>query len=189
MKLYEHNLSYISINKTDCVHTFHAKPIGGHFGLHNTVVRIRLRFFWPGLYTFFKNMISRCAVCALAVAMTLPSNELIYGFPIDGPMNVLHVDSFTVGKSINYAGDKGFLIAACGMCTFSVAEPVPESNLTTYDQDLSMIMLQFGLAHKIVLDKDSKFYDVLAQFCLILDLNVHTVSSENNYDIIVERVN
>ena len=52
---------------------FHAKPIGGHFGLHNTVVRIMLRFFWHGLNTFFMNMISRFDVCALAVAMTLPS--------------------------------------------------------------------------------------------------------------------
>ena len=37
---------------------FHAKPIGGHFGLHNNVVIIRLRLFCPGLYTYFKNIIS-----------------------------------------------------------------------------------------------------------------------------------
>ena len=56
--------------------------------------------------------------------------------PIDGPMNILHVDGFTFGASINYADDKGFLIATCGMCTFAVAEPVTESNLNTYAQAL-----------------------------------------------------
>ena len=109
--------------------------------------------------------------------MTSPSKESFYGFPIYGPMNVLHVDDFTVGASINYAGDKGFLISACGMCTFAVVDPVPELNWTTYDLALSMIMLRFRLAHTIVLDKDSKFYAVFAQSCLLLDLNVHTVSS------------
>ena len=104
-------------------------------------------------------------------------------------MNVLHVDGFTVGASINYAGNKGFLVAACGMCTFAVTEPVPDSHLTTYSQALSMIMLGFRLEHTIVLDKDSKFYAVFAQSFLILDLNVHTVSSENHDAIIVERVN
>ena len=104
-------------------------------------------------------------------------------------MNVLHMDGFTVGASIKYAGNKVFLISAYGTCTFAVAEPVPESNSTTYAQALSMIILRFVLEHTIFLDKDSKFYAVFAQSCLILDLNVHTVSSENHDAIIVERVN
>ena len=81
-------------------------------------------------------MISKCAVWNLVGAMTSPSKELVYGFPIDGPMSVLHVDGFTVRASINYSGDKGFLIAACGKCTFAVADPVPESNLTNHAQAL-----------------------------------------------------
>ena len=71
-------------------------------------------------------MISKCVGCTLEGAMTAPSKELVYGFPIDGTMNVLHVDDFTVGASINYTGDKSFLVAACVMCTFAVADPVPE---------------------------------------------------------------
>ena len=55
-----------------------------------------------------------------------PSKDLVYNFPVDAPMSVLHVDGYTVGANINFAGDKGFLIAACGMSTFAVAEPVTE---------------------------------------------------------------
>ena len=75
------------------------------------------------------------------------------------------------------------------MCTFAVAETVPESNLTTYAQALLMIILRFLLAQTIELDKDIKFYAVFAQYFLLLDLNVHAVSSENYDAIIVERVN
>ena len=104
-------------------------------------------------------------------------------------MNALHIDGYSVGSNYNYAGDKGFLIAACGMCTFAVAEPVSEPSSTTYAQALSMIMLRFGLAHTIVLDKDSKFYATFKQTCELLQINVHTVSSENHNPMIVERVN
>ena len=113
---------------------FHANPIGGHFGLHNTVFRIRLKFFWPGLYTYYNNIISKCAGCNFSGAMTSPSKELVYAFTIHGPMNVLHMYVFTVGASIHYACNKGFLVSTCGMCTYAVADPVPESNSTTYAQ-------------------------------------------------------
>ena len=32
--------------------TFHANPIGGHRSLNATIVRIRMRFFWPERYTY-----------------------------------------------------------------------------------------------------------------------------------------
>ena len=125
----------------------------------------------------------------MANATNNPSNELVYSFLLDGPMNVLHVDGYSVGANINFAGDKGFLIAACGMCTFAVAEPVSKTDSTIYAQALLMIMLRFGFAHTIVLDKDSKFYATFAQTCQLMNLNVHTVSSENHEPMIVERIN
>ena len=94
----------------------------------------------------------------MANATNNPSKELVYSFPLDGPMNVLHVDGYSVGANINFAGDKGFLIATCGMCTFAVAEPVSKTDSTMYAQALLMIMLRFSFTHTIVLDKDSKFY-------------------------------
>ena len=37
---------------------FHTNPIGGHIGLNKSIIHIRLRFFWPGLYSCCKKMIS-----------------------------------------------------------------------------------------------------------------------------------
>ena len=120
-----------------------------------------MRFFWPSMYTYCKKLIEKCADGKLANAQNAPARELVYNLPLDGPMNVIHVDGYYVGTNVNFTGDKGFLIAACGMCTFAVAEPVSATNSTLYAQALLMIMLRFGLAHTIVLDKDSKFYSFL----------------------------
>ena len=104
-------------------------------------------------------------------------------------MSILHIDGYTVGANINFAGDKGFLIAACGMSTFAVAEPVTNPSAMVYAQALLMIMLRFGLAHTIVLDADKKFYNTFRQMCELLRLNVHTISGENHDPMLVERVN
>ena len=78
-------------------------------------------------------------------------------------MSVLHIDGYTVGANVNFAGDKGFPIAACGMSTFTVDEPVTNPSAMVYAQALLMIMLRFGLAHIIVLDANKKFYNTFGQ--------------------------
>ena len=89
-------------------------------------------------------------------------------------MSVLHTDGYTVGVNIYFAGDKDFLVAACGMSTFAVAEPGPNHSAMVYAHALLMIMLRFGLVHTIVLNADKKFYNTFQQMCKLLHLNVHT---------------
>ena len=76
-------------------------------------------------------MIASCVGCKLANAKVSPSRELVWNFPIDAPMTVLHVDGYQVGANINFASDKGFLLAACGMSTFAVAKPAPKPSAET----------------------------------------------------------
>ena len=148
-----------------------------------------MRFFWPGMYKYCKDMISKCAGCKLANPDVTPAKELIYSFPIDAPMTVLHVDGYQVGTDVNFSGDRCFLVACCGMCTFAAAEPVAKANSTNYAQALVMTMLRYGIAHTIVLDKDSKFYATFRQTCELLQLNAHTISGGNHNPMIVERIN
>ena len=122
-------------------------------------------------------------------AVNNPKKELVYSFPLDASTVVLHVNGYSIGVNINFSGDKRFLIAACGMCTFAIAESVAEIDSITYAQALLIIMLCLGLAHIIVLDKDSKFHTTFAETCQLMNFNVHTISGENHNLIIVERVN
>ena len=117
-----------------------------------------MRYTWPEMFTYCKNMISKCAGCRLANATVDKKSQLLFSFPVEGPMMVLHVDIYTVGATILFAGDKSFLIASCGMTTFSCCEPVPESNSTTFAQAIMAVMLRHGFAHTLVLDWDSKFF-------------------------------
>ena len=76
-------------------------------------------------------------------ATNFPAKELVHIFPINAPMSVLHIDGYSVGVSLNFAGDKGFLIAVCSMCNFAVAKPIDEPSARDYAQALVMIMFRF----------------------------------------------
>ena len=101
---------------------FHSNPIGGHFNAYRTLHRLRLRFYWPGMYTYIMKMCSVCPGCSLSNAKR--SSELVYGFPCEAPMNVIHIDGYQAGKHSGFEGSSVYLIACCGMCTFSAMEPI-----------------------------------------------------------------
>jgi hypothetical protein len=94
---------------------FHANPIGGHFNHVRTYRNIRLRYFWPEMYKYCKDMCSKCPACALANRTHSRARELVYGFPITAPMMVLHADGYQAGAAATFDGDSMFLICACGM--------------------------------------------------------------------------
>eukprot|EP00956_Cyclotella_meneghiniana_P034897 scaffold109224_cov64-Cyclotella_meneghiniana.AAC.3 len=81
---------------------FHANPIGGHFDAGRTFRNIRLRFFWPSMYSYCVKLCSQCPGCALANRTTRRSSELIYRFPITAPFNVIHCDGFQAGAQLNF---------------------------------------------------------------------------------------
>ena len=45
---------------------FHSNPIGGHFNAYRTLHRLRLRYFWPEMYSYIKKMRNACPGCALS---------------------------------------------------------------------------------------------------------------------------
>ena len=65
-------------------------------------------------------------------------------------MNVLHVDIYVVGVELNGVGNRYYLIVACGITMFSVAEPTVEQNAKTSATALMKIWLRFDLSHSSV---------------------------------------
>jgi hypothetical protein len=73
---------------------FHANPIGGHLNQYRTLHRIRLRFYFPHMFTFVKRMCNACPGCALSNPTRRLSSELVYNFPIQAPFVVMHFDAY-----------------------------------------------------------------------------------------------
>ena len=72
---------------------------------------------------------------------------------------------------------------------FATAEPISALNSIAYSQVLACIILWYGFAYTIVLDKESILFVMFVQTCELMDLNVHTVSSNNPDAVLVKCVN
>jgi hypothetical protein len=91
-------------------------------------------------------------------------------------MMVLHIDSYQAGKESGFEGSSQYLIACCGMCTFSVMEPISNTNATTYASGIMKINLCFGFCHTVVHDKDSKLFGVCCDAVDLLQIKCHVLS-------------
>jgi len=168
---------------------FHTNPIGGHLNAYRTLHRIRLRFYWPGMYAYVKRMCSACPGCALSNTTRGKSSELVYNFPIEAPFLVMFFDAFAAGKHAGYEGSECYLIGCCGMCGFACMEPITRASATTFASSIMKILLRYGFCHTIVLDKDSKFFGVCRKALDLLQINCHVLSSANHNPMVVERIN
>ena len=126
---------------------FHSNPIGGHFNVYQTFHRIKLRFYWPGMYKYVKKMCRQCPGCALANRTKRKSSELLYSFPIKAPFQALHIDGYYAGQFKGFEGSELYLVACCGMCTFAVMEPVDKPNSTYFASVIMKMQLRFGFSH------------------------------------------
>jgi hypothetical protein len=168
---------------------FHTNPIGGHLNASRTFHRIRLRFYWPGMYAYITRMCSPCPACALVNPTCAKSQELVYNFPIEAPMMVLHVDGYQAGKQQGFEGSEVHLVACCGMCTFVAMELVTNASATTFASGIMKIILRYRFCHTIVLDKDSKFFGMCREALDLLQINSHDLSGGNHNPMLVERLN
>ncbi len=57
---------------------FHSNPIGGHMNAYHTLHCLCLWYYWPGLYSYIKQMCNACPGCALSNPMKSKSSQLVY---------------------------------------------------------------------------------------------------------------
>jgi hypothetical protein len=166
----------------------HLNPVGGHLNAYCTLHRLRLHFYWPGMYSYIKRMCSACPGCTLANPTKGHSCKLVYNFPIEVPFLVPHVNAYSAGAHPGFEGSNVYLIACCGMCTFGALEPIASPNATTFASAIMKIQLHYELCHTIVLDKDSKFFGVFHESLDLLQINCHVLSGDNHNLMLMERL-
>ena len=168
---------------------FHVNPLGGHFALHGTLHRIRLRFIWPNMYKYIAKKISFCAACTLKKNNISPKSELLYSFNIDSPMNTIHANLWQPGKTISFDGHIALMIVLCHMTGFAALEPVKELNSKSFSKAIYTIQLRYGLAQLIITDDDSKLKGEFKEACKLLKINHHQAAKGRHETILVERFN
>ncbi len=62
---------------------FHMNPIGGHLNAYQMLHRLRLHYYWPGMYAYVKRMCQACPGCTLLNPTCGKSSELVYNFSIE----------------------------------------------------------------------------------------------------------
>jgi hypothetical protein len=134
-------------------------------------------------------MCCACPGCTLANPTHLKSAKLVYHFPIEAPMMVLHIDGYSAGKQIGFKGSEMYLIACCGMCTFAAMEPIINPSAKTFALAIMKIIIQYGFCHTVVLNKDSKFFGVCRELLNLQKINCHVLSSGNHNPMLRERIN
>jgi hypothetical protein len=99
------------------------------------------------------------------------------------------VDVYSVGSEQAFDGDKGHMNILNGMTGYAVSEPLlhTQMNAAGFAKAIMKMLLANGLAHTIVIDKDSKFRGVFEETMKLLQINLHTASGGNHDPILTER--
>jgi hypothetical protein len=83
---------------------FHANPIGGNLNAYRTLHHIRLRFYFPNMWTYVKRMCNACPGCSLSNPSKRVSSELVYNFPVQALFVVMHFDAYKAGNHESFEG-------------------------------------------------------------------------------------
>ncbi len=175
-----HNILFIA---------FHTNAIGGHLSMYQMLHRLRLHFYWPGMYAYVKRMYQACPGCTPSNPSRSKSSELVYNFPIEAPFLVMHFDAYAAGKHAGFEGSDAYLIGCYGMCSFACMESIPKPLSTTFASAIMRILLRYGFCHTAVLNKDSKFFGVCRKALVLFESNCHVLSGANHNPMLIEGVN
>jgi hypothetical protein len=140
---------------------------------------------WPGMLSCVTKMCHASPGCALANPTMGKSAKLIYGFPIEAPFLMFHVDANSAGTHTGFKGSSTYLIACCGMCLCRALEPISNANATTFASAIMKIMFRFGFAHTVVVNKDSKCFGVFRKSLYLLKIHCHLLSGNNHDGMLV----
>jgi hypothetical protein len=153
---------------------------------YRTLHRLRPRYYWPGMYSYIKRM---CNACPGANPTKSKSSELVYNFSIEVPFLVLFIDAYSAGKHSSFDGSEVYLIACCGMTGFASMEPIQHANSKTFASGIMKVQLRYGFCHMVILDKDSKCFEVCSEALDLLQNNCHVLSGNNHNPMMVKRIN
>jgi hypothetical protein len=99
------------------------------------------------MYSYIKGMCLACPGCSLSNPTKSKSSKLVCNIPIKAPFMILHLDAYMARSHTGFERSEMYLVACCGMCTFSALEPVSGANATTFLSAIMKIKVCYGFCH------------------------------------------
>ena len=167
---------------------FHCTPMEAHMKTIKTLLRIRLRFIWPGIRKNIFDWVRGCLGCFPAKRVIRKSSELLQSWPITTPFAIISMDPWQPGEISDYTGRNHLLNCMYDMTQFFVSvatEFITTSHLVRLF--IECVLFKFGLCCLIVFDTDNKFKGVFVSMADSLSIRMHVAAARNHKAVGVER--
>lgn len=142
----------------DTIKQNHDKPTSGHFGVHKTLQKLKMHYFWPKMFTDVQNYIKDCDTCkAYKHSTSAPHGLMTNPKIVERPMEMLSIDLIgPLPKS--YSGCVYILSIVDVFSKYCWFHPIRKATTLVINRLLEKeIFLKYGCPKIIVLDNGPQF--------------------------------
>lgn len=136
----------------------HDSPLGAHFGIEKTYQRLRLRYFWPGMYKDVEDFVSHCSTCRAFKHPNKPTPGLL-GNPkvCRRPFQCISMD--LVGPLPKSRQQNEYLlVVVCCFSKYCMLFPLRRATSQAVAQRLEeKIFLAHGIPQTVIADNGPQF--------------------------------
>lgn len=136
----------------------HSEPTAGHFGVFKTYRRVKLRFYWPGMYSDVVKFVGRCETC---LAYKQPTHGTLgkMGRPknVSRPFQAISID--LVGPlPISRKQNQYIFVVTCCFSKYCFFFPIRRATSDLVCKHLENdVFLVHGIPQTVILDNGSQF--------------------------------
>ena len=178
--------------RDDLLASMHDHPTAGHVGADKLFHRLRLRYYWPGMYKSCEKYVQSCPNCITHTSPPKINKNPIFPYDVAGPFDRVHVD--VAGPlTTTRMGNKYIVVFTDAGTKWVEAFATPNSPTSTVIADLLIneIICRYGCPRMIVSDNASIFVsELILTICKMMGIAKASISSyhpESNGQ--VERMN
>ena len=143
---------------------FHSSWYGGHEGVHKTIQRLQLYYFWPSMQTDVNNVIKACETCQKrrTIPKTPPTN--LQPLPtLTAPNQRIHADLFGPLKSSS-SGKKFILVMTDAFTKYVEVIAIPNKEAETVAEAIFYNWIcRYGIPAQLTTDQGKEFVASVCQ--------------------------
>ncbi|CAF1084229.1 unnamed protein product [Didymodactylos carnosus] len=164
---------------------YHDSPTSGHLGVNKTWLKIRDRYFWPGMYTKIKEYVLSCTKCRqFKIGRTKPAGKLEPTEPPTGILDLIGLDFIgPVPQSAN--GNKYILVCTDYLSRYAITQATANCTAETAAKFLvTKVILQYGVPKQLLTDRGTHFmshvFEAIASRCGVNHITTTTYHPQCN---------